>query len=54
MVEIRLASEVPSLIIATEGNESTNFVTPGKIITRETGFMRQVVVSFGLPSTLFI
>ena len=45
MVEIRLASEVPSLVIATEGNAPTKFVTPGKIITRETGFMRQVVVS---------
>jgi len=40
MVEIRLASEVPSLIITTEENEATNFVTPGKIITKETGFMR--------------
>jgi len=40
MVEIRLASEVPSLVIATEGNAPTKFVTPGKIITRETGFMR--------------
>jgi len=40
MVEIRLASEVPSLVIASEGNAPTKFVTPGKIITRETGFMR--------------
>lgn len=54
MVEIRLASEVPSLIITTEENEATNFVTPGKIITKETGFMRQVLLSLNLCSMLLM
>jgi len=40
MVDIRLASQVPPLVIVSEDHEQRNLVTPGSIITRETGFMR--------------
>lgn len=40
MVDIRLASEIKSLEIATDSVEPSNLVTPGSVITRETGFMR--------------
>lgn len=40
MVDIRLASELPSIDLVTDGTDAKNFVTPGTIITKETGFMR--------------
>lgn len=40
MVDIRLASELPSLDMVADSVEPKNFVTPGTIITKETGFMR--------------
>lgn len=42
MVDIRLASEVPIIDVVTESSEPKNFVTPGTVITEETGFMRLI------------
>lgn len=51
MVDIRLASEIKSLQIATDSVEPSNLVTPGSVITRETGFMRYL---FSLKRFLFL
>lgn len=41
MLDIRLASEVAEYEVDPESVEPSNLVTPGTVITRETGFMRQ-------------
>nr|SVE89379.1 EOG090X09DD [Daphnia sinensis] len=40
MVDIRLASEVPLFDIVADSTEPKHLVTPGSLITKETGFMR--------------
>lgn len=40
MVDIRLASEIPQFDIVADYVEPKNLVTPGSLITEETGFMR--------------
>nr|CAG4643344.1 EOG090X09DD [Ilyocryptus agilis] len=40
MVDIRLASEIPSCDVSINTFEQKNLVTPGSVITKETGFMR--------------
>ena len=42
-VDIRLTCEVLSLDEPSDDVEPKNLVTPGSIITRETGFMRFVL-----------
>ena len=40
MVVIRLASELPSFDVEAGSSAIENLVTPGSLITKETGFMR--------------
>lgn len=42
MVDIRLAYELPLYDIVADSAEPKNLVTPGSLITKETGFMRSV------------
>lgn len=49
MVDIRLASEIPQFDIVADSAEPKNLVTPGSLITKETGFMR-----FVFTLTLFL
>ena len=55
MVDIRLASEIKALEIESDSVEPKNLVTPGSLITKETGFMRYEGATYfiALKSVLF-